>query len=62
MDEPIAARGCMSAIASALPESPTAPVAEAAISAGLEMSAGLTAMFDASVPVKNAPPGLPFRS
>ncbi len=35
---------------------------EAAISAGFEISAGLTAMFEASVPVKNAPPALPFRS
>ena len=40
---------------------PAAPVADAAISAGLETSAGLTAIVAASVPVKKAPPGVPVQ-
>ena len=39
-----------------------APSPEAAISAGLETSAGVDGDVEASVPVKKAPPWFPFRS
>src|SRR5215472_15091636 len=55
LDEPISVWFRMPASASALFALPGVPSAEAAISPGLVISAGLTAIVEALVPVKNAP-------
>ena len=62
LDDPISVWLRMPASASALFALPGVPSADAAISPGFVISAGLTAIVEALVPVKNAPPALPFRS
>ena len=47
---------------SALPAFPGWPLADAAMSAGVRRSAGLTEIVAASVPLKKAPPAFPARS